>query len=287
MSQRTTGLLTAALLSASPLALTALPASAATCTAPEVVSASASPRSITLGVGGTSAFVVSVSVRDNGCELTGTSAEITLAGKAKTVVQQSLALQSSADGVALFSGWVPVDAATLPDSAAGTWKVRTSTDWTAGATPVSTQVASSQGDDAGDDAEDESEDDESESEDQAVEGEAKVSVLRASSVSAEATSSALSKDNRIKKGKAITVKGVLRQTSWSTGTEQGYAKQRVDLQFRTTTGSYKKLKSLQTRSGGAFVESVKAVKDGCYRVVFRGSKTTAPAASAGECIDVR
>ncbi len=282
MSRRTTGLLTAALLSASPLALSPLPASAAACTAPEVVSASASPRSVVLGAGGTAAFVVSVSVAGNGCDLTGTDAEIILPGKARTVVQQALALESSTDGVTVFAGSVLLDAATLPDSAAGTWKVRTSTGWTGGATPVTTQVDSAED---GDD-EDESEDGE-DGEDQAVEGQTKVAVLRASSVSADATSSALSKHNRIKKGKAMTVKGVLRQTSWSAGAEQGYAKQRVDLQFRTTDGRYKKVKSLQTRRGGTFVESVKAVKDGCYRVVFRGSKTTAPATSAGECIDVR
>ena len=280
MSQRTTGLITAALLSAAPLAVATLPASAATCTTPEVVSTSASPRSVVLGAGSTAAFVVSVSVRSNGCELTGTDAVVTLPTRA-TLAQPLTLLSTSAD-LTVFAGSVPLDAATLPDAAAGTWKVRTSTSWTTATTPVTSELAGTQrGDDDGDD------EDEDESEHEGVQGEAKVSVLRASAVTADATSSALTKGNKIKKGKALTVKGVLRSTSWTTGAESGLAKQKVDLQFRTSGGTYKKVKSLQTRAGGTFAESVKAAKDGCYRVVFGGSSTTAPATSPGECIDVR
>ena len=273
MSQRTTRLITAALLSAAPLAVATLPASAATCTTPEVVSTSASPRNVVLGAGGTAAFVVSVSVRSNGCELTGTDAVVTLPTRA--TLAQPLTLLSSTAELSVFAGSVPVDAATLADTAAGTWKVRTSTGWTTATTPVTSELAGTQ---RGDDDEDE---------DEGVQGEAKVSVLRASAVTADATSSALTKGNKIKKGKALTVKGVLRSTSWTTGAQTGLAKQKVDLQFRTSGGTYKKVKSLQTRAGGTFAESVKAAKDGCYRVVFGGSSTTAPATSPGECIDVR
>ncbi|SDT22262.1 hypothetical protein SAMN04488543_3348 [Friedmanniella luteola] len=285
MSPRITGLVTAALLTAAPLALGALPASAAGCTNPEVIATSVAPRSIVLAPGGTATFAVQVSVRANGCVLTGTEALLTLPTRAK--VDQPLTLLSDADGISVFTGSVPVSASALDDAAAGTWKVRTSTSWTAGDAPVATEVttAPARGDDEG---EDEGEDDgEDELENEAVEGEGKVAVLRASSVSAEATSSALSKKNKIKKGKALTVKGALRRTSWETGAEAGYAKERVELQFRTPGGRYKKVTSLPTRAGGTFAKPVKATRDGCYRVVFGGSRTTAPATSAGDCIDVR
>jgi len=265
MSQRTTGLITTALLTAAPLAVSALPASAATCTAPEVVTTQVSPRTVVLGATDAAAFVVSVSVRANGCEITGTRAVVTL--PTKDSLEQSLTLLSEQDGLSVFAGSVPVSAAALDDDAAGSWKVRTSTSWTAGATPVTTETTGAEVEPA--------------------EGEGKVAVLRASRVSADATSSALTKGNRIKKGKALTVRGVLRQASWETGTEVGVAKQRVELQFRTAGGSFKKVRSLQTRSGGAFAEAVKVSRDGCFRVVFSGSRTAAPATSPGECIDVR
>ena len=282
MSLRTTGLLTAALLSAAPLAAATLPASAAACTAPTVVSTQVSPRSIVLGAGDTAVLTVSVAVRANGCQLTGSGAVLTQPGGA--TLSQPLALLSATGETSLFSASLPVTATGLDDAAAGRWKVRTATSWTAGAAPVVTEAsvpALKGGDDEG--GEDEGDEDESED----VQSEGKVSVLHASSVSADATSSALGKHNRIKKGKALTVKGQLRQVSWKSGTEVGYAKQRVELQFRTSGGAYKKVKTLQTKAGGAFAESVKASKDGCYRVVFPGSTTAAPATSAGECIDVR
>ena len=39
--------------------------------------------------------------------------------------------------------------------------------------------------------------------------------------------------------------------------------------------------------GGIFSAGVKATKDGCYRVKFGGTRSVAPVASKGECIDVR
>jgi hypothetical protein len=283
MSLRTTGLLTAALLSAAPLAAGALPASAATCTAPAVVSTQVSPRTLVLRAADSAALTVAVAVRANGCQLTGSGAVLTLPGG--TTIAQPLALLSDTDGVSVFSASVPVSAAALGDTAAGRWKVRTATSWSAGDAPVLTEASVLADQKGGDDEGDEDEGDELESE--AVESEGKVAVLHASSVSADAVSSALSKHNRITKGKALSVKGQLRQASWASGAEVGYAKQRVELQFRTSGGTYKKVKTLQTRAGGAFAESVKASKDGCYRVVFPGSSTAAAATSAGECIDVR
>ena len=119
-----------------------------------------------------------------------------------------------------------------------------------------------------------------------ISGSAKVAVVAAADLTADATSSQLRK-GRIKKGKALTVKGVLTRADWERATDVGYAKQKVELQFRTPKGSFTKVRTLQTRSGGAFAETVKVSKDGCYRVVFAGSATTAAAPSPAECIDVR
>lgn len=151
------------------------------------------------------------------------------------------------DGVTTYAGGFDLTAGDLANAEAGRWKVRVTTAWEGGSEGTS----------------------------------ASFSVLRSSAVTADATVA------RIKKGKTLTVKGTLSRADWEKGSSVGYGKQRVELQFRTTGGRYQKVKTLQARAGGTFAQSVKASKDGCFRVVFRGSSTTAPATSAGDCIDVR
>jgi len=290
MRTRTTGLLTAALLTAAPLAGMALPASAASCTAPTVVATTASPRSVALAAGGTASLTVSVSVRAGGCTLLGTGARLVLPDK--QTLEATLAATSTAGDVTSYTGTVPLSADDLANAQAGSWKVRTSTAWAADApAPGGTATATHlQGDDDGDDGDDDDqgtgEDEGEEAGSQLVEGEAKVAVLRASQVTSDVTSSALTRHNRIKKGKAVTVRGVLSRADWEKGGLAGYAKQRVELQFRTPEGAYRKVRAVKTGSGGAFAESVKVSKDGCYRVVFTGDATTGADPSTGECVDV-
>ena len=91
----------------------------------------------------------------------------------------------------------------------------------------------------------------------------------------------------IKKGRKITVNGTLTRASWDTNTYRPYLNQTVDLEFRTTNGSYEYVKSATTNSKGNLRTTVTARRDGCYRYVYTGHSTTSDAISAGDCIDVR
>ena len=256
---RLTTLLTAALLTAAPVAVTALPASAETCTAPTTTT-SVAPKSVVLDATGTARLNVVVAVEHRGCAIGAVDALLTSPDRSS--VKLALVAETGDLTTTYYAGGLDLAAADLDNTDAGTWKVRTSTQWGQDAAAVEAKT------------------------EEAVGSSDKVKVLAAASLTADATSSALKK-GKISKGKAITVKGTLSRANWETSGSSGYAKQRVDVQFRTAEGSYKKVKTVRTKSGGAFSTSVKAVKDGCYRVVFRGSKTTAAVVSPGECIDVR
>ena len=286
MTLRLPTLLTAAVLTAAPLAVTALPADAATCTIPEAQTR-VSTKTVVLDATGTSGFDVTVAVRANGCIIGPVEAVVTSASKAST--ELALTAVATEGGVTTYAGRVDLAAAALDNDDAGTWRVKTTTPWAPAPAEEDTTdpggTVTSFSDDDNDDDENEDED-ESETEDEGISGSAKVAVLAASNLTADAASAQLKK-GRIAKGKSLTVRGVLTRANWDTGSYTGYAKQKVDVQFRTTKGSYKKVRTIPTRSGGTFAEAVKATKDGCYRVVFTGSKTTAAAPSTAECIDVR
>jgi hypothetical protein len=313
MSMRLPTLLTAAVLTAAPLgvAVTALPAAAATCTSP-VAKAQIAPRTVVLDTAGTAHFDILVAVRANGCTVSAVDATVTSPTKDTTNV--SLAALGTVGDVTTYTGGLDLTAAGLDNADAGTWRVRTATHWASDAVadPAGDEPGDDDevGDDSGDDSGSEpgddsgaepgdgsghqattasadSEDEPGETEaDEPVIASAKVAVLAAADLTADATSSQLKK-GRITKGKALTVKGTLLRADWDAASHTGYAKQKVELQFRTPKGGFKKVKELKTGRGGSFAESVKASKDGCYRVVFAGSKTTAPAPSKAECIDVR
>ena len=253
-------LLTAAVLVAAPVAATALPASAATCTTPTTTTQVA-PRTVVVDTAGVNGFDVLVAVQNNGCAIGAVTARVTSPTKGTTNL--TLTAGPSDATTTLYLGGLDLTAAELDDADAGTWKVRTSTAWGQDAAGL----------EAG--------------REEAVGGSGKVSVLADADVTADATSSALNKKGKISKGKALTVKGTLSRARWEAGTSTGYAKQRVEVQFRTPNGTYKKVKNVPTKAGGSYSASLKAVKDGCYRVVFRGSTSVAPVTSAGECIDVR
>jgi predicted enzyme related to lactoylglutathione lyase len=255
---RLTPLLTAAMLLAAPVAGIALPASAATCTTP-TVKTQVAPRTVVVDSSGVTGFDIEVAVEHHGCAIGAVEALVTspTKGSAKLI----LSAESGNETTTFYSGGLDLTAAELFDADAGTWKVRTSTAWAQDAAGL-------------------------ESEGQVVESSGKVSVLADADLTADATSAALRK-GKISKGKVLTVKGTLTRARWEAGTSTGYAKQRVEVQFRTPKGTYKKVEHVTTRSAGTYVALVKAAKDGCYRVVFEGSKSVAPVASPGECIDVR
>ena len=112
-------------------------------------------------------------------------------------------------------------------------------------------------------------------------GEAKVKVVRAARLTANAT------PEPVKKGKTITVTGMLDRANWETGKYTGYTKQKVKLQFQPKGGTWATLKTVTTGSKGKLSTTVKAGKDGCYRYSFAGTSTTATKTSSADCIDVR
>jgi hypothetical protein len=314
MPMRLTTLLTAAVLTAAPLgvAVTALPAAAATCTSP-TAKAQIGPRTVVVDTTGTAGFDILVAVRANGCTVSAVDAIVT--SPTKGTADLTLTALGTVGDVTTYAGGLDLTAAELDNADAGTWRVRTATHWAADAAAAADDPAEDEpgdddgandddgaGDDDGDDsgtepghgsdhqaitAGDGSGDEPGETDaHEPVIASGKVAVLAAADLTADATSSQLKK-GKIRKGKSLTVKGALAHADWDAGSHTGYAKQKVELQFRTPKGGFKKVKELKTGRGGSFAETVKASKDGCYRVVFTGSKTTAPAPSKAECIDVR
>jgi hypothetical protein len=268
MSKRLTTLVTAAVLTAAPVGIvvTASPATAADCTAPKT-RLHVSPRPVVVDTTGSQGFDVVLRVSAGGCTVT--AVDGSLSTPSRTTTALTLTNAGTVAGVTTYTARVDLTAAQLASADAGTWRVRTATHWA--------QQQSTSDDAAG----------ESQTEvDEAATATAKVSVVAAANLTADATSSQLKK-GRITKGRVLTVQGVLTRADWTSGIYTGYAKQKVDLQFRTAKGRFKKVTSVRTRAGGAFAAAVKVSKDGCYRVVYTGSRTTAPVPSKAECIDVR
>jgi hypothetical protein len=88
-------------------------------------------------------------------------------------------------------------------------------------------------------------------------------------------------------GATITVSGKLSRANWHDLKYHGYAKHPVTLQFRTLTGSYSDVKTIDTSSTGTLKTTVKAAEDGCFRFSFAGNTTTQPVNGVGDCVDVR
>jgi hypothetical protein len=91
----------------------------------------------------------------------------------------------------------------------------------------------------------------------------------------------------VSKGATITVAGKLSRASWDDWKYHGYANHPVELQFRTVSGPYSTLKTIDTSSTGTLKTTVKAGVDGCFRFVYGGNTTTSPATGVGDCVDVR
>ncbi|HEX6446072.1 MAG TPA: hypothetical protein VF053_13345 [Streptosporangiales bacterium] len=91
----------------------------------------------------------------------------------------------------------------------------------------------------------------------------------------------------VAKGRTITVSGKLSRANWDDYEYHGYANHPVTLQFRTPTGSYSDVKTIDTSSTGTLKTTVKAAQDGCFRFYFKGTTTTKPVKGVGDCVDVR
>lgn len=91
----------------------------------------------------------------------------------------------------------------------------------------------------------------------------------------------------VTKGKTITIAGKLSRANWDDLKYHGYANHPVTLQFRTLTGSYSDVKTINTSSTGTLKTTVKAAQDGCFRFNFKGTTTTQPVKGVGDCVDVR
>lgn len=99
----------------------------------------------------------------------------------------------------------------------------------------------------------------------------------------------------IRKNKTLTIKGTIKRADWYDIAKDPYVASRwlgtgnrkVALQFRTTNGKYATVKTITSKSKGVLSTTVKATRDGCYRFVYKGSKTITPVTGKGDCIDVR
>ncbi len=92
----------------------------------------------------------------------------------------------------------------------------------------------------------------------------------------------------VRAGTLVTVRGRLVRADWNVNRDVGYAAQLVHLQRRTTTGTYRTVRTVRTDRGGRLHASLKALStERCYRWVFAGTSTTANSAAAAGCVRLR
>ncbi len=91
----------------------------------------------------------------------------------------------------------------------------------------------------------------------------------------------------VQAGGRITVKGRLRVVDWKNDRYGGYTKRSIGLEFRTATGSYKKVKDLTSGSGGYVSTTVSTVRgDGYWRLTYAGNSIAGGGWTAGKFVDV-
>lgn len=92
----------------------------------------------------------------------------------------------------------------------------------------------------------------------------------------------------VKKGKTITVTGLLSRANWDTSKYAGYTGQKVTLQYRKKTSStYSNVKTVTSSSTGTLKTTVTASADGYFRYVFAGTSTTPAVTSTSDFVDVQ
>ncbi|MFD7794997.1 hypothetical protein [Streptomyces sp. NPDC059759] len=93
----------------------------------------------------------------------------------------------------------------------------------------------------------------------------------------------------VKKGKTITVTGLLSRANWDTGKYAGYTVQPVGLQFRKKSSSTytSTLKTVKSDSKGNLKTTTTATVDGYFRYNFAGTSTTPAVKATGDYVDVQ
>ncbi|WP_326814733.1 calcium-binding protein [Streptomyces sp. NBC_01763] len=92
----------------------------------------------------------------------------------------------------------------------------------------------------------------------------------------------------VKKGKTITVTGLLSRANWDTNKYMGYTQQKVTLQYRKKTSStYTNVKTVTSSSTGSLKTTVTASADGYFRYKFAGTSTTPAVTSTSDFVDVQ
>ncbi|MCX5311779.1 calcium-binding protein [Streptomyces sp. NBC_00154] len=92
----------------------------------------------------------------------------------------------------------------------------------------------------------------------------------------------------VKKGKTITVTGLLSRANWDTNKYMGYTQQKVTLQYRKKTSStYTDVKTVTSSSTGSLKTTVTASADGYFRYKFAGTSTTPAVTSTSDFVDVQ
>jgi hypothetical protein len=91
----------------------------------------------------------------------------------------------------------------------------------------------------------------------------------------------------VDRGGTITVTGLLTRASWDTQTYRGMQRAQVTLEARRPQDSaYVPLQRVASDTRGRLSARLTARQDICFRFVYAGSGSTAPAASNGDCVEV-
>ncbi|MEU0787326.1 hypothetical protein ABZ341_37990 [Streptomyces sp. NPDC006173] len=92
----------------------------------------------------------------------------------------------------------------------------------------------------------------------------------------------------VKKGKTVTVTGLLSRANWDTGKYAGYTVQSVQLQFRKkSSDTYTTVKTVKSDSTGNLKTTTTATVDGYFRYNFAGTSTTSAVKATGDYVDVQ
>ena len=91
----------------------------------------------------------------------------------------------------------------------------------------------------------------------------------------------------VKKGATITIKGRLRVVDWSKDTYVGYSGRGVSVEFRTATGTYQRIRTATTGTGGYLSTTVTATADGIWRLRYGGNSIAGGSTMPGDYVDVQ
>ncbi|MGW6215268.1 hypothetical protein [Streptomyces sp. NPDC055109] len=92
----------------------------------------------------------------------------------------------------------------------------------------------------------------------------------------------------VKKGKTVTVTGLLSRANWDTAKYAGYTAQSVQLQFRKkSSDTYTTVKTVKSDSKGNLKTTTTATVDGYFRYNFAGTSTTPAVKATGDYVDVK